>query len=560
MDDPMNPGRRTCVVIGGRGFVGRWLVFRLLNSRGWIVRVADSLPSPQLDPSAELDSLLHRAVSSGLASYHHVDLLRRSSIFDAIEGSQVVFYTDLADLSHRDLYGTYQIIVQGAKNVVTVCRECKVKQLIYNSSADVVFDGSQDLVDEDESLSYPSKYQDTLSDLRAQAEATILLANDVDGLLTCSLRPSIIFGPGDDQYVPLLVKGARAGLTKFIIGDGENMSDFTYVENVAHANIFAEEALRTKMVSVAGKAFFITNNEPVKFWEFVTLILEGLGYERPSVRLPIKMIRYILLLHEWMSEKCGILKGIHCLSAHQIVHLASRTRTFDCYAARKRLGYSPAIPLTDSISRTVDSFGHLSRYSAYLDASDFPECSKAEKILGRGKIAKILLWRDEKTTFACFVISVLLFYWFFMSGRSFVSSMASLLLIVTAVLFAYVSLPLTQSGFALPQVNLNFSKADESLLRDSCRSILLFWNDGARITRELAKGEDWNTFCKVVFSLYSLKIILIHYVAFTAGVVLVSLFTFFLIYEQYESEIDAMAVSLICGARNLKWLLKNFPI
>lgn len=134
----------------------------------------------------------------------------------------------------------------------------------------------------------------------------------------------------------------------------------------------------------------------------------------------------------------------------------------------------------------MDSFGHLSRCSAYLDAADFPECSKAEKLLGSGQcngyivttqrnfflwdvlvfrllrwqsfhafaVAEILLWRDEKTTFACFVISVLLFYWFFLSGRSFVSSTASLLLIITAVLYAYACLPLTLWVFLHMKCNL----------------------------------------------------------------------------------------------------------
>lgn len=58
------------------------------------------------------------------------------------------------------------------------------------------------------------QYQDMLTDLRAQAEALILLANDVDGLLTCVLRPSNVFGPGDTQFVPFLVKGAGAAWTK----------------------------------------------------------------------------------------------------------------------------------------------------------------------------------------------------------------------------------------------------------------------------------------------------------------------------------------------------------
>ena len=45
----------------------------------------------------------------------------------------------------------------GAKNVINACQECKVKRLIDNSSADVVFDGSYDIHNGDESLLYAWK-------------------------------------------------------------------------------------------------------------------------------------------------------------------------------------------------------------------------------------------------------------------------------------------------------------------------------------------------------------------------------------------------------------------
>lgn len=40
---------------------------------------------------------------------------------------------------------------------------------------------------------------------------------------------------------------------QFVLGSGDNLSDFTYVENVAHAHICAAEALISQNVSVAGK-------------------------------------------------------------------------------------------------------------------------------------------------------------------------------------------------------------------------------------------------------------------------------------------------------------------
>ncbi|ERN03599.1 hypothetical protein AMTR_s00042p00178940 [Amborella trichopoda] len=133
----------------------------------------------------------------------------------------------------------------GTKNVIDACVECKVKRLIYTSSPSVVFDGIHGIHNGDESLPYPDQHNDNYSATKAEGEALVLNANGKEGLLTCCIRPSGIFGPGDRLLVPSLVASARSGKSKFLIGDGNNMYDFTYVENVAHAHICAEQALHS---------------------------------------------------------------------------------------------------------------------------------------------------------------------------------------------------------------------------------------------------------------------------------------------------------------------------
>ncbi|XP_062173553.1 3beta-hydroxysteroid-dehydrogenase/decarboxylase isoform X2 [Alnus glutinosa] len=534
----LNP--RTCVVLGGRGFLGRSLVHRLLTLGKWIVRVADSAQSLHPDPSDDHhDSLLSQALSSGRASYHRVDVRDYSQIVKAIEGSFVVFYMDDINLQRDDIYNWYMIIVQGAKNVINACRECKVRRLIYNSSADVVFDGLHDINNGDECLTYPWKFEDMMSDLKAQAEALVLFANNIDGLLTCALRPSNVFGPGDTQLLPLLVNLVKSGWAKYIIGSGENMSDFTYVENVTHAHICAEEALDFRMVSVAGKAFFISNIEPMKFWEFVSRISEGLGYQRPFIKVPVTVVGYILLIFKWMHGKLGFKKYNHSVSAYYI-QLASRTRTFDCTAAQKHIGYSPVVSLEEAVTLTIDSLSHLTKDSYYARYSAFDEQSKVEKLLGSGEVADILLWRDEKKTFTYFLALVLLFYWFFLSGRTFMSSIAKLLLLINVVLFGYGILSSKTVGITFQRISSSCFEISETVVKDSITTLACLWNNGVQHIRSLSQGEDWSNFFKVTVSLYFLKLILRSLTA-VIGVALVFAFTVFFVYEQYETEIDGFA-------------------
>ncbi|KAM7486788.1 hypothetical protein LguiA_002797 [Lonicera macranthoides] len=515
--DHHNHQLRTCVVIGGRGFIGRSLVHRLLKLEHWIVRIADSPKVLQLDPS-ERGSLLSEALSTGRASYLHVDLRNKTTIVRAIEGSSVVFYMDTIDSCRHDFYISYTIIVQGAKNVINACRECNVKRLIYNSTADVVFDGSHDINSGDESLPYAWKFENPWSDLKAQAEALVLFANDVDGLLTCALRPNNVFGPGDKQLVPFLVDIAKSGLRKFIIGSGENMSDFTYVENVAHAFICAEEALGSRMVSVSGKAFFITNVEPMKLWEFFSLILEGLGYQRPIIKLPTSVFWYIVLLVKWMDSKMGSTKLDNSVPIHNIVQLASCSRTFNCSAAQKHIGYSPIVSLEEGIALTVRSFSHLAKASSFARHKDPDSSSKVDKLLGSGKVADILLWRDEKISFTSFLALVLLYYWFFLCGRTFISSTARLLLLVTLILFGYGRLPSNVFGFSIPRIPLDCFEISEMDMQSCATIIANILNMASSVTRSLAQGEDWVMFFKVAVSLYLFKVMVARSLTLWIGV------------------------------------------
>ncbi|KAK6930524.1 3-beta hydroxysteroid dehydrogenase/isomerase [Dillenia turbinata] len=551
---------RNCVVIGGGGFVGKAVVMKLLELGNWIVRIADSGTSPVSCLSDERDSLLSNAISSGRASYVQVDVRDLSQIVIAVEGSPDVFYTNAAQSYEAGFYLSHQLIVQGAKNVIEACRKCKVKRLIYCSSADVVFDGSHDIINGDESLPYPWKFQDMLSDLKAQAEALILFANDNDGLMTCSLRPSNIFGPGDRNFISFLVQQAESGWSKYIIGSGENLSDFTYVGNVAHAIISAQEALDSHSVSVAGKAFFITNNEPVKIWAFVSDILEALGYQRPIIKLPARVVSIILSLVDWMHEKSGAEKN--CFeSAKNLVKSASCTRTFNCSAAQKHIGYSPPISMEEGIAITIDSFTQSANGTFSTRCTDFCEQSKVDKLLGGGKVADILLWRDETKTFTCFLTLGLLYYWFCLSQRTLISSFAELLLLVAVFLCGHGNMPLNIYGFSIQRISSSYFEISENVTRDLAATMACSWNEGAHIVRLLAKGENWSTFLKVAVCLYFLKLYLSYSFSVVLGVALVFVFTSFYVYEQYEEEIDGIAKLLFVSVKkSMELIMKSLRV
>ncbi|XP_062006002.1 3beta-hydroxysteroid-dehydrogenase/decarboxylase-like [Rosa rugosa] len=341
----------------------------LIHQNVFRVRIADLGPTIDAEPS-ESNGILADALHSDRAEYISIDLRCKDQVLQAFQGAEVVFHMAAPNSSISNYQLHHSVNVEGTKNVIDACVEQKVKRLIYTSSPSVVFDGVHGIIDGDESLPYPPKHNDTYSATKAQGEESVLKANGAKGLLTYCIHPSSIFGPGDRLLILSLVVTARAGKSKFIIGDGNNIYDFTYVENVAHAHICAERALAfegTVAEKAAGQAYFITNMEPIKFWEFMSLILEGLGYERPGIKIPTAVMMPIAHVVEWTYK----LLGPYGMKIPQLtpsrIRLISCTRSFKSSKAQDRIGYTPIISLQvlfyfhnkRGLKRTIESYPHL---------------------------------------------------------------------------------------------------------------------------------------------------------------------------------------------------------
>ncbi|KAK8946596.1 3beta-hydroxysteroid-dehydrogenase/decarboxylase isoform 3 [Platanthera zijinensis] len=600
------------VIFGRSSFIGRSLVAALLSDVRFTVRVVDPLPAPDPTPS------LAPFFQSGRVSYHHVDIRHRSpSLVTSIDGTDAVFHVDPTVTALQpppapssDFQNLHLLLVQSTRNVISACLECRVQRLVYVGSADAVIGGANDVFCWDESVAYPDKFVDSLSELRAQAETMVLRANKKDGPLTCALRASNPFGPGDDNLVPFLVKGAKEGWAKFIIGNGKNSWDFTYIENVAHASICAELALRLRTPYVAGRPFFITNQKPMKFWDFLSNILEGLGYQRPSIHIPANVVLSLAEIARFFQEKLFSCRTSNSFITSSTLRSFISTRTFDCSNAERVIGYSPVVSLEDGISLTIESFSQLANCSPSVDHLDLSKPSKAEKLLGNQSAANLLLWRDDRKTFICLLALFLLHYWFFLSERTFISSAAKLLMLFALFLFVHGTLPSSMRrsrlsvyltwvrsstirrniccrkqerrdvgclkremhccllkvkvqealaiavdkglGFSIEKIPLSSFEIPELTVRNCFSAAASLWNICICALGTLARGEDWGFLLKVASSLYLFKLLLRFSLPTVSAAGLVCLFSFFIVYEQCEREIES---SVAAGARGLRKMM-----
>ncbi|CAM8970539.1 unnamed protein product [Rhodiola kirilowii] len=551
MDEPW------CVVTGGRGFAARHLVEMLIRYEVFSVRIADLPPSIKLEPH-EGNGLLGEALKSGRAQYVSFDLRDKAQVVKAIEGCEVVFHMAAPDSSINNHQLHYSVNVIGTKNVIDACVELKVKRLIHTSSPSVVFDGVNSIFNGDESLPYPAKHNDSYSATKAEGEALVLKANGSNGLLTCCIRPSSIFGPGDRLLVPSLTAVYR----QFIIGDGNNLYDFTYVENVAHAHVCAERALASAedvAERAAGQAYFITNMEPIKFWEFVSLILEGLGYERPRIKIPAAVIMPIAHMVELLYK----FLGPYGMKVPQLtpsrVRLLSCSRTFSCSKAKERLGYTPLVSVKEGLDKTIASYSHLRAIQKVK--RDGP--SKASIMLGGGKVADTLLWRNKKQSLMALFVLIAIYHNFIAPGYTMITTASKVLLVGSIFLLIHGCLPEKVLGYQIEKVQESNFQFSESMSRQVAVSVVSSWKCAVSSLKSLSRGNDWNLFFKVVLSLlflgflgtvsiHSLFVVDALYYAEDCHIALTSqiltalpiAFTAFYMYEKNEEEIDALVTDV----------------
>ncbi|KAL7774965.1 hypothetical protein CFE70_005880 [Pyrenophora teres f. teres 0-1] len=91
---------------------------------------------------------------------------------------------------------------------------------------------------------------------------THTLSSSTPSFATCALRPAPTFGPTDTTIIPTIHACIPTYQTPFILGNGTNLHDYVYVENVAYAHVLAVSNLLGPQTA-AGEAIFITNGEPI---------------------------------------------------------------------------------------------------------------------------------------------------------------------------------------------------------------------------------------------------------------------------------------------------------
>ena len=310
------------LVTGGGGFVGRQVIERLLG-------LGHKVTSLGRSPQQELKT-------KGV-NVHQIDLADRQLVSSACKGMDAVFHV----AAKAGVWGRKQDFVRanilGTRNILQGCKENKVPYLIHTSTPSVVFNGKS-FTGQDESLPYGSNWLCHYARTKAIAEQEVLSANSSDGLYTTALRPHLVWGVGDPHLLPRVIRRAKQGRLR-IVGDGTNQVDISHVQNVADAHIQALEALRYGKAS--GKAYFLSQGEPVRIWDWLNDLLARLGVAPVRKKISARKAYSLgAILETFWKILC--LPGEPPMTRFIAVEL-SKSHYFSIEAAKRDLAYVPRV-------------------------------------------------------------------------------------------------------------------------------------------------------------------------------------------------------------------------
>jgi nucleoside-diphosphate-sugar epimerase len=323
------------LVTGGGGFLGRYIVEQLL-ARGDRVRSFGRGAYPEL-------------VTMGVEVLRG-DISDADAVAEACANVDCVFHT-AAIAGIGVAWEPFEATnIRGTQNVVDACRRHGVARLVFTSSPSVTFAGvDQNGIDESvpPDFTWMERTGANYSRSKAIAEAVVLAASGA-GLRTCGLRPHLIWGPRDVHLIPRLIHRARRGRLRRV-GDGMNLVDICYVENAAAAHLAAANALAEPHSPVAGRAYYISQGEPVNCWQWIDEVLALAGL--PPVKTSI-------------SLKAATRLGASCEAIYRLFRLRGeppmtqflaaqlgRSHWYNIDAARRDLGYGPQVSTAEGMRR-----------------------------------------------------------------------------------------------------------------------------------------------------------------------------------------------------------------
>lgn len=303
----------TILVTGGAGFVGSYIVEKLIKFNPKEIIIIDNLiRGTHYNMRSFKDCSLVTFIEDDIRNYELMDSLVAKS--DFVFHLAALRITRCADNPAE----AFEVMSEATFKLVDMCAKHKIKKIVYSSTASV-YGLAQNFPTPETDNPYDNK---TLyGGFKVFGEQLLRSYKDMYDLDYVALRYFNIYGPRMDtegKYTEVLVRWLdliRTGGQPIIHGDGSATMDFVYVEDIAEANVLA------MLSDVTDEAFNVAYQRETSLKELLETLLKVNNSDLKAVYTEARAINPV-----------------------------SR-RLADISKAQKLLGYQPSISLEDGLKR-----------------------------------------------------------------------------------------------------------------------------------------------------------------------------------------------------------------
>ena len=325
--------KKKVLVTGGCGFIGRNLVNGFCDA-GFEVTVLDFGGKPFRDD----------------VTFINADIRDKKTVIEACAGmDSIVHNASIVVTKSVKPKMVWEVNLDGTHNLIEACRVNNIPKMVYISSASAVYEG-EDIENGDETLPYSSISQADYADSKIQAEKDVLAFSGTTGTTVCAIRPHVVFGPEDQRFVPNILDRLKQGKLGRAVGNRDKLSDFTYISNLVDAVVAAESKLDAGS-ALDGQAYFITNGEPMAFFDFVEDFIVEMGHPKITKKVPYWLAYSVAAVVETIDKLKGDMKETG-MTRFAIKYMVTH-HYYSIDKAKRDFGYSPQVSLAEGIKLTV---------------------------------------------------------------------------------------------------------------------------------------------------------------------------------------------------------------
>jgi nucleoside-diphosphate-sugar epimerase len=291
----------------------------------------------------EVRALVRDAARAGALSRVGVtlatgDTLEPTGLARAARGCDVVFHAAAVITPRGGREAFDRPNIEGTRNVVAAAALAGAR-LVHVSSVAVYgaaerYELGAGAVDEDTPFA-PLAADAHYARSKRESEAVVMEAHAAGRLWATAVRPDVIYGTHDRQFVPRLARLLRHGVAPLVRGGRSTMA-------VVHAANVADGMVRAAETDAAGgRAYNLANDFDVTVDRFVSLAAEGMGVRLRRIPVP------------WLAARAAV--GIVTLAAPFFsaaelksslaasLDFISRDNPFTSARARGELGWDPPV-------------------------------------------------------------------------------------------------------------------------------------------------------------------------------------------------------------------------